>query len=165
MLALTLLPLDLLRQLPVRDDPSLLHALLVDVLGVGMATVGQLALIGYLAIAAGRSMPRNVAAVGRWVPQGLAVALSALRSDPGTLIGGLVLAGAVSAVLTVPASVLALGAGQVIGPLQDPPLSRLLAAGLSDALATAVTAPWFACLAVNLSQRQPPAGPSAHLGT
>lgn len=39
-LALLLAPLDLERQLLVRDDPSRLHALLVDLVGVVTAAVG-----------------------------------------------------------------------------------------------------------------------------
>ena len=144
-LALVLLPLDLGRQLPVRDDPSLLHALLVDALGVVLATVGQLAVVGALT----GSRP------ARWLADGTARTLAALRAHPAPLLLGLVLAGAVSGLLTVPASVLALGADQVLGPLQDPPLSRLLVAGASDAVGTAVTAPFFALLVGRLTRPAP----------
>ncbi len=134
LLAAVLLPLDLARQLPVRDDPSHLHAFLVDALGVLMAAVGQLLLIGYARDGRCRSGP--------------GAAWAAVRRRPAVVVAGLLLAGAVSAVLTVPVSVAVLGAGQVLGPLHGPSLFSLSLAGLSDAVATAVTAPWFAALVV-----------------
>lgn len=133
-LALVLAPLDLGRQLLVRDDPSRLHALLVDVIGVLTATVGQLALVGALS---GRR---------RWLSGGTRLTLEALRRRPVALLAGLVAAGAVSAVLTLPASVAVLSVGQVVGPLQDPSLGAFAIATLSDAVGTAVTAPYFALL-------------------
>ncbi len=123
---------DLLRQLPVRDDPSSLHALLVDVVGVLTAAVLQLALIGVLD--------------GRRAVDGPAVLLRALRARPGVVVAGMALAGAVSALLTLVPSVALLGFRQVLGPLQDPPLRDLVLAQLSDVVATAVTAPWWALL-------------------
>jgi len=132
--ALLLAVPDLLRQLPVRSDPSRLHALLVDVIGVGTATVVQLALVGLLG-------GRRPALRG-----GLALLLEALRRRPGAVLGGLVLAGLVSALLTLVPSVALLGYGQVLGPLQDPPLRDLLLAQASDVVATALTATFFAVL-------------------
>lgn len=67
----------------------------------------------------------------------------ALRTSPAQVLAGLVAAGAVSALLTLVPSLLLLGR-QVIGPLHDPPLWRLGLAQLTDVVATAVTAPWFA---------------------
>ncbi len=133
-LALLLVPLDLGRQLLVRDDPSRLHALLVDVLGVATATIGQLALVGALAGTSG------------WLSGGTRLTLAALRRQPKGFLTGLVAAGAVSALLTVPASVAALSVSQVIGPLDSPSVGALLVATASDALGTAVTAPYFAVL-------------------
>ena len=141
--ALLLAVPDLGRQLLVRDDPSRLHALLVDVVGVLSAAVVQLALVGLLN---GRQ---------RWLRHGTGIVLDALRIRPGTLLLGLVAAGAVSAVLTLPVSVAALGAGQVLGPLRDPSLGALLVAQASDVVATAVTGAWFAVFAGLCAQRTP----------
>ena len=132
--ALLLAVPDLLRQLPVRADPSRLHALLVDVVGVLTATAVQVALIGLLA---GRRPALR---------EGAALLAEALRRRPGTVLAGLVLVGLVSALLTLVPSVALLGFGQVLGPLQDPPLSDLLLAQLSDVVATALTATYFAVL-------------------
>ena len=131
--ALLLAVPDLGRQLPVRDDPSRLHALLVDVVGVVTAGVVQVALIGLLA---GLPPLRGGAALLR----------QAVRRRPGAVLAGLAAAGATSALLTLVPSVLLLGYGQVLGPLQDPPLGHLVAAQASDVVATALTAAWFAVL-------------------
>lgn len=131
--ALLLAVPDLGRQLPVRDDGSRVNALLVDVVGVLSAGVVQVALIGLLA---GLPPLRGGAALLR----------DAVRARPGTVLAGLVAAGATSALVTLLPSVLLLGPGQVLGPLQDPPLWQLVAAQASDVLATALTAPWFAVL-------------------
>lgn len=131
--ALVLAVPDLLRQLPVRDDPSRLAALLVDVVGVLSAALVQVALIGMLA-----GLP--------WLVGGSRLLLGALRRRPGSVVAGLAASGAVSALLTLVPSVALLGYGQVLGPLEDPPLRDLLLAQLSDVVATAVTAPWFAVL-------------------
>ena len=132
--ALLLAVPDLLRQLPVRADPSRLHALLVDVVGVLTATAVQVALVGLLA-------GQRPALRG-----GAALLVEALRRRPGAVLAGLVLAGLVSALLTLVPSVALLGYGQVLGPLEDPPLRDLLLAQLSDVVATALTATWFAVL-------------------
>ena len=124
---------DLLRQLPVRDDPSRLHALAVDVIGVLSATVAQVALIGMLA-----GLP--------WLVGGMHLLVAAVRRRPGTVLAGLAGAGAVSALITLVPSVALLGYGQVLGPLEDPPLRDLVLAQVSDVLATALTASWFAVL-------------------
>ncbi len=131
--ALLLAVPDLGRQLPVRDDPSRALALLVDVVGVLSAGIVQVALIGLLA---GLPPLRGGAALLR----------DAVRSRPLTVLAGLVVAGATSALLTLLPSVLLLGPGQVLGPLEGPPLWRLVAAQGSDVVATALTAPWFAVL-------------------
>lgn len=131
--ALVLAVPDLARQLPVRDDPSFGHALVVDALGVLGAALAQVALIGMLA-----GVP--------WLRGGLRLLAVAVRQWPGTVLAGLAAAGAVSALLTLLPSVLLLGYGQVLGPLRDPPLGDLVLAQLSDVLATALTAPYFAVL-------------------
>lgn len=127
---------DLGRQLLVRDDPSRWHALLVDVVGVLSATLVQVALVGAV----------TGTPLRRWLPAGTARLLRVVRARPGLVLAGLAAAGAVSAVLTLPASVAVLGAGQVLGPLHGPALWRLVVAQLSDLVATAVTAPYFAVL-------------------
>ncbi len=124
---------DFARQLPVRDDPSRLHALVVDVLGVASAAVAQVVLIGMLA-----GLP--------WLSGGTTLLLRAVRRRPGAVLAGLVVAGAGSALLTLLPSVLLLGYAQVLGPLRSPPLRDLVLAQLSDVVATAVTAPYFAVL-------------------
>lgn len=146
-LALLLAPLDLSRQLLVRQDPSRLHALLVDVVGVLTATVGQLALIGALA------SPGS--AVRRWLPDGSRLLQQAVRRRPGVVLAALAAAGLISAVLTLPVSIAALSPGQVLGPLNDPPIGALLLAGASDAVATAVSAPYFAVLVLGLRANGP----------
>ena len=132
--ALLLAVPDLLRQLPVRADPSRLHALGVDVIGVVTAAAVQLALVGLLA---GRRPALR---------SGVALLLAALRRRPAAVLAGLVLSGLVSAVLTLVPSVALLGAGQVLGPLRDPPLRDLVLAQASDVVATALTATYFAVL-------------------
>jgi len=132
--ALLLAVPDLLRQLPVRADPSRLHALVVDVVGVLSATAVQLALVGLL-------NGRRPALRG-----GVALLLAALRRRPAAVLAGLVLSGLVSALLTLVPSVALLGYGQVLGPLQDPPLRDLVLAQASDVVATALTATYFAVL-------------------
>jgi hypothetical protein len=131
--ALVLAVPDLARQLPVRDDPSRLAALLVDVAGFLSAALVQVALVGMLA-----GLP--------WLVGGVRLLLGALRRHPGSVVAGLASAGAVSALLTLVPSVALLGYGQVLGPLEDPPLRDLVLAQLSDVVATAVTAPYFAVL-------------------
>ena len=141
--ALLLAVPDFCRQLPVRNDPSYAHALVVDVIGFVSAALVQLALVG---VAAG-------ARPGRWLPTGVRLALAGLRDHPLVILGGLVCAGAVSAVLTLPVSVAALGVRQVIGPLHGPSIAALLVAQASDVVATAVTAPYFAVLVASLPRR------------
>jgi len=127
---------DLGRQLLVRDDPSRWHALLVDAVGFLSAALVQVALVG----------AATGAPTGRWLPAGTGRLLHVVRARPVLVLAGLASAGAVSALLTLPASVAVLGAGQVLGPLHGPALWRLGVAQLSDLVATAVTAPYFAVL-------------------
>lgn len=56
----------------------------------------------------------------------------------------MVAGGAVSALLTVPASVAALGANRVLGPLEDPSVGAFAVAAVSDVLASTVTLPFLA---------------------
>lgn len=131
--ALLLAVPDLLRQLPVRDGQGgLPAALLVDAVGVLTAAVVQVGLVGLVNGTGARSGPGLV--------------LEALRRCPGVVVAGLAAAGAVSALLTLVPSVALLGYGQVLGPLDSPPLADLVLAQVSDVVATAVTAPWFGLL-------------------
>jgi len=144
--ALLLAVPDLGRQLPVRADPSRLHALLVDVVGVLSAGVVQVALVGLLA-----GLPA--------LRGGAGLLAAAVRRRPRAVLAGLLCAGTVSAVLTLVPSVLLLGPAQVLGPLEGPALWRLVAAQASDVVATAVTAPWFAVLVRLCAERDaPPSG-------
>ena len=131
--ALLLAVPDLLRQLPVRDGQGgLPAALLVDAVGVLTATVVQLGVVGLVN--------------GTGAVSGPGLVLDALRRRPGVVVAGLAAAGTVSALLTLVPSVALLGYGQVLGPLDSPPLRDLLLAQLSDVVGTAVTAPFFALL-------------------
>jgi hypothetical protein len=143
--ALLLAVPDLARQLLVRDDPSRLHALLVDAVGFLSGGMLQLALVGLLAGEPAR----------RWLTSGVLLLGEALRRRPGTVLTGLVAAGGVSALLTLPPSIAALGWRQVLGPLNDPSLSALAVAQLSDVVATALTAPYFALLVARCAGRAP----------
>jgi hypothetical protein len=59
-----------------------------------------------------------------------------------------VLGGAVSALLTLPASVAALGLERVIGPLDAPSAGAFTIATVSDVVASAVTLPFLAVVLV-----------------
>ncbi|GHE10076.1 hypothetical protein [Klenkia taihuensis] len=135
---------DVLRQVLVWEDPDRWHALAVDVVGVATAVVAQLWVTGALL-----DLPRGGPA--RWrgaLVRGTAVGWRALRRAPGTVLAGVVAGGAVSAVLTVPASVAALGADRVLGPLDTPGAGAFAVAAASDALASVVTLPFLALVLV-----------------
>lgn len=135
---------DVLRQLLVYRDPSLAHALLVDVVGFGTGLVAQLWLTGALTGLPGTGRVRPGGALGR----GTATALRAVRTSPAAVLAGVVLGGAVSALITLPASVAALGLGQVIGPLDAPSAAAFTVATVSDVAASAVTLPFLAVVLV-----------------
>jgi hypothetical protein len=67
---------------------------------------------------------------------------------------GVVLGGAVSALLTVPASVAAIGWHRVLGPLDDPTAGGFAVAAVSDAVASVVTLPFLALVLVLTGRRQ-----------
>ncbi|MGY1672206.1 hypothetical protein [Geodermatophilus sp. SYSU D00710] len=135
---------DVLRQLLVYRDPSAGHALLVDVVGFGTGLLAQLWLTGALTglPTDGRVRPRG--ALGR----GTATAVRAVRSSPATVLAGVVLGGAVSALLTVPASVAALGVDGVLGPLDAPSAAAFTVATVSDVVASWATLPFLALVLV-----------------
>lgn len=141
---------DVLRHLPVWDDPRLWTAVLVDVLGFLTALVAQLWVTGALADLPDGGPLRRSGALGR----GTRLALTAVRTSPGAVATGVVLGGAVSALLTVPASVAALGAGEVLGPLDAPPAGAFAVAAVSDVVASVVTLPFLALVLVLAGQRR-----------
>ncbi|PRY50030.1 hypothetical protein LY71_10466 [Geodermatophilus tzadiensis] len=135
---------DVLRQLLVVDDPSVGHALLSDVVGFTTGLVAQLWLTGALSglPADGRVRPRG--ALGR----GTATALRAVRTSPAAVLAGVVLGGAVSALVTIPPSVAALGVDGVVGPLDAPSAAAFTVATVSDVVASALTLPFLALVLV-----------------
>lgn len=126
---------DVLRQVPVRHDPALSHQLLVRAVGVATSAVVQVALVGQVAPLAGLEggLGRSLPLLGR-----------ALARDPRRVVTGLVGYGLLGAAITLPFSLRLFGVRLVTGPLPDPGLRRLVAAEVSNGLATAVSAPLFA---------------------
>ncbi|MGY1727235.1 hypothetical protein ACI79J_09715 [Geodermatophilus sp. SYSU D01062] len=135
---------DVLRQLLVYDDPSLAHALLVDVVGFATGLLAQLWLTGALTGLPSDGRVRLGGALGR----GTATALRAVRTSPAAVLAGVALGGAVSALLTVPASVAALGVDGVVGPLDAPSAAAFTVATVSDVVASWATLPFLAVVLV-----------------
>jgi hypothetical protein len=135
---------DVGRQLLVWDDERLATAVLVDVVGFATAVVAQLWVTGALA-GLPEGGPARVAGALR---RGTGLAWTAVRRAPATVAAGVVLGGAVSALLTVPASVAAIGATHVLGPLDAPAPGDFGVAALSDVVASAVTLPFLALVLV-----------------
>lgn len=142
---------DVLRQLPVRRDPSLNRQLLVRALGFTTSAAVQIALIGHLAPLAG--LPGGFG-------QGVPVLRRALAVDPRQVAAGLLTFGALGGALTLPFSLRLFGVRLVTGPVPRPTLRRLAGAELSNGLATAVSAPLFALhVALHVN---PPTAESPH---
>ena len=150
-LAATLVNLvpDVLRQVLVWDDPHVAAALAVDVVGFGTGLLAQLWVTGALAPLPAGERPVLPGALGR----GVRLAVRAVRSAPLTVLTGVVLGGAVSALLTVPASVAALGLSRVLGPLDSPGVGAFTVATVSDVVASAVTLPFLALVVVLVAGR------------
>ena len=141
---------DVVRQLLVRDDPSVAAAVLVDVVGFATGLVAQLWVTGaVVALPTGGALAPAGA-----LRRGAGVAVQAVRAAPGAVALGVVLGGAVSALLTVPASVAALGADRVLGPLDSPGAGAFTVAALSDLVASAVTLPFLALVLVLAAGRR-----------
>ena len=141
---------DVVRQLLVRDDPSVAAAVLVDVVGFATGLVAQLWVTGaVVALPTGGALAPAGA-----LRRGTGVAVQAVRAAPGTVALGVVLGGAVSALLTVPASVAALGLDGVLGPLDSPGAGAFTVATLSDLVASAVTLPFLAVVLVLAAGRR-----------
>ena len=139
---------DVVRQVLVWDDPSAGAAVLVDVVGFLTALVAQLWLTGAVADVPVRGGLRR----GRALRRGTATAWQATRRAPATVLAGIVLGGGVSALLTIPASVAALGWRRVLGPLDAPPVGDFVVATASDAVASWVTLPFLALVLVLAAQ-------------
>lgn len=135
---------DVARQLLVYDDPGRGSALLVDVVGFATALVAQLWLTGALTGLPGDGRVRPRGALGR----GVATAVRAVRTSPAAVLAGVVLGGAVSALVTVPASVAALGVDGVLGPLGAPSAAAFTVATVSDVVASWLTLPFLAVVLV-----------------
>ena len=141
---------DVVRQLLVRDDPDVAAAVLVDVVGFATGLLAQLWVTGAVAaLPAGGGLTLAGA-----LRRGAGTAWRALRGAPGTVALGVVLGGAVSALLTVPASVAALGLDGVLGPLGSPGAGAFTVATGSDVVASVVTLPFLAVVLVLAADRR-----------
>ena len=135
---------DVVRQLLVWDDPRVGAAVLVDVIGFLTALAAQLWLTGVVA-----GLPADGGLQHRGaLTRGTALAWRAAVRAPRTVIAGVLVGGGVSALVTIPASVAALGLGQVLGPLDGPPVGGFVVAAVSDAVASWLTLPFLALVLV-----------------
>jgi hypothetical protein len=141
---------DVVRQLLVWNDPRVSAAVLVDVVGFLTGLAAQLWVTGAVADLPSGGAVRFAGALGR----GTGLAWAAVRTAPGTVAAGVVLGGAVSALLTVPASVAAIGLHRVLGPLDAPSVGGFVVAAVSDVVASAVTLPFLALVLVLAGQRR-----------
>ncbi len=152
---------DIARQVLVWDVPGHGPALAVDVIGVLTATVAQLwvtgVALGLATGAAGRGRRCWSGALGR----GARTAWRAVRRAPAAVLAGVVGGGALSALLTLPASVAALGVDRVVGPLDAPAVGAFAVAAVSDVVASAVTLPFLAFVLV-LAAGHPGVGRGTH---
>ena len=148
---------DVLRQVLVWDDPRLTAALGVDVIGFTTGLLAQLWLTGAVAALpdGGGLRPRGA------LRRGPALAWAALRRAPAAAAAGVLVGGGASALVTLPASVAALGFERVLGPLDSPGVGAFAVATLSDAVATCLTLPVLALVLVVAARRAgAPARPS-----
>lgn len=135
---------DVVRQVLVWDDPRIGSAVLVDVIGFLTALAAQLWLTGAVSrLPSGGGLQLRGA-----LRRGAALAWRAAVRAPRTVLTGVVLGGGVSALVTIPASVAALGPGRVLGPLDAPPVTGFVVATVSDAVASALTLPFLALVLV-----------------
>ncbi|WP_299951253.1 hypothetical protein [uncultured Modestobacter sp.] len=135
---------DVARQVLVWDDPRLAAALAVDAVGFTTGLIAQLWVTGALA---GLPAGRGAETAGA-LRRGVVLAGRAVRRAPGTVLAGVAAGGAVSALLTIPASVAALGAGRVLGPLDSPGVGAFTVATVSDLVASTATLPFLAVVVV-----------------
>ena len=125
-----------------RDDVAL--PLLVDVVGLTTGLLAQLWLTGALTDVPGGGRVRTAGAL----PRGTATALRAVRVSPAAVLAGVVLGGGVSALVTLPPSVAALGFDGVLGPLDAPSAAAFTVATVSDVVASWLTLPFLALVLV-----------------
>jgi hypothetical protein len=135
---------DVLRQVAVWSSPSQTAALVVDVVGFLTGLVAQVWVVGALVALPDGGPWRAAGALRR----GVRLSVGAVRRAPGTVLAGVVTGGAVSALVTLPASVAALGWRSVLGPLGDPPVGAFAVAAASDVVASALTLPYLALVVV-----------------
>ena len=140
---------DVARQVLVWDDPRYPAAAAVDVLGFLTGLVAQLWVTGALTTLPSSGRPALRGALRR----GAGCAWTAVRTAPATVLTGVVLGGAVSALLTLPPSIAALGLRRVIGPLDSPDVGAFTVAAVSDVVASAVTLPFLALVLVLVAGR------------
>lgn len=140
---------DVLRQVLVWDDSRYPAALAVDVVGFLTGLVAQLWVTGALAALPAGGRP----ALGGALRRGSELAWTAVRTAPAAVLTGVVLGGAVSALLTLPASMAALGPSRVVGPLDSPGIGAFTVAAVSDVVASAVTLPFLALVVVLVAGR------------
>ena len=131
---------DVARHVLVWDDPSLLAALVVDLAGFLTGLAAQLWVTGAVAGLPEGDRLRPAGALRR----GAVLAGAAVSRAPASLAAGVALGGAVSAVVTLPASSAALGFPRVLGPLDAPPVGEFAVAALSDVAASVLTLPFLA---------------------
>ena len=127
--------LDVVRRLLVRDVARWLTALLVDAVGFLTGLLAQLWVSGAALPADGPLLP------GGAMRRGADLAGPPSVRTPGTVAAGVLLGGAASALLTVPASVIAVGLPRVVGSLDQPPAGGFAVAPVSDAVASVGTSP------------------------
>ncbi|MGY1908117.1 hypothetical protein ACI8AE_13495 [Modestobacter sp. SYSU DS0902] len=146
---------DVLRQVLVWDDPRYGAALAVDVVGFTTALIAQLWVTGAVAGLPDGGPLRTRGALRR----GTALAVRAVRRAPGTVLAGVAAGGAVSALLTLPVSIAALGLDRVIGPLDSPGVVPFAVATVSDLVASTATLPFLALVLVLAGAGWPAARP------
>ena len=74
--------------------------------------------------------------------------MRAVRTSPAAVLAGVVLGGGVSALITLPPSIAALGLGGVLGPLDAPSAAAFTVATVSDVVASWVTLPFLGLVLV-----------------
>lgn len=148
---------DVARQVLVWSSPSAGAALAVDVVGVLTALVAQVWVVGALVPLVPRTPLSGGAGRAPWsgrgaLGRGVRTSVTAVRAAPLTVLAGVVTGGAVSALVTLPVSVGALGWRSVVGPLGDPSVGAFTAAAVSDVVASALTLPYLALVVVLVSR-------------
>ncbi|MEH3079052.1 MAG: hypothetical protein PGN11_20735 [Quadrisphaera sp.] len=143
---------DVLRQLAVWTSPSQSAAVVVDVIGFLTGLVAQVWVVGALAALPDGGPWRAAGALRR----GVRLSATALRRGPFAVVAGVLTGGAVSAAVTLPASVAALGWRSVLGPLGDPPVGAFTVAAVSDVVASALTLPYLALVVVLVARAGAP---------